>query len=120
MENLRNYLLENIDTLKFLVTEINGYNGSLDYLEVYENEEYIINEVFPNPYEALKSCYYGYYNIYDSLFKINAYGNIESLSEDEYKVELQENLDDIIEELLKVYNKIDISKELYDHIKKML
>ena len=121
MENLRNYLLENVDVLKGVVAEINAYNGSLDYLEVWENDEFTINELFlNNPYEALRCSYFGYYSIYDSLLRFNAYGNVETLSEAEYKVELQENIDDIIEELLKVYNKIDVSEQIRELIKKML
>lgn len=113
MKNLKSYLLENINELKSLVSEINGYNGSLDYLEVWENEEYVINELFTSPYEALKSVYYGYYNINDDLIKFNGYDNIESLNECEYEDELKENIDDIVEELLACYIKIFISDELY-------
>lgn len=113
MKNLKSYLLENINELKSLVSEINGYNGSLDYLEVWENEEYAINELFTSPYEALKSVYYGYYNINDDLIKFNDYDNIESLNECEYEDELKENIDDIVEELLACYIKIFISDELY-------
>ena len=120
MEELRNYLVEDLEGLKGVVAEINGYNGELDYLEVYDNDEYTINEVFPNPYEAIRSTYYGYYSIYDSLFKFNAYGNIESLSEAEYKVELQENVDDVIEELLKVYTNLNITDELKELIENAL
>lgn len=120
MKELQNYLTENLEELKGVVAEINAYNGELDYLEIYDNDEYTINEVFPNPYEAIRSSYYGYYSIYDSLFKFNAYGNIESLSEAEYKVELQENLDDILEELLKVYNNLNITDELKQLVEKAL
>lgn len=120
MENLKSYLLTELDELKGVVAEINAYNGSLDYLEVYENQGYVIDELFSSPYEALKSVYYGYYNIYNDLFKINAYGNIESLSEAEYKVEMQENVDDIIEELLKVYNNLNITDELKELVENVL
>ena len=120
MKNLKSYLLKNVDELKTIVAEINAYNGSLDYLEAYANEEYTINELFSNPYEALKSSCYGYYNISNDLVRFNSYGNIESLNENEYEIELIDNIDDIIEELLRIFNKIDISKELYECIKKML
>ena len=120
MKNLKGYLLENIQEVKSLVCEINGYNGSLDYLEVYENDDYIINELFSNnPYELLEKCWYGYYNINDDLIKFNGYGNIESLNECEYEDELKENIDEIICELLKVFNKIDVPEQIYTLIKKM-
>ena len=120
MTNLKSYLLENINELKSLVSEINSYNGSLDYLEVWENEEYVINELFTSPYEVLKSVYYGYYNINDDLIKFNDYGNIESLNECEYEDELKENINDIVEELLACYIKIFISDELYALIENAL
>ena len=118
---LKSYLLENMEELKMLVAEINGYNGSLDYLEVYDNSEFTINELFyNNPYEALRSTWYGYYNINDGLIRFNGYGNIESLNDDEYEDELKDSIDDIICELLKVYNKIDVSEQIHELIKKML
>ena len=116
MENLKSYLLENTNELRILVSEINSYNGSLDYLEVYENEEYILNELFSNPYELLEKCWYGCYNINHSLIRCNVYGNIESLSDYDYEIELKENIDDIINKLLKVYNKIEISNEIVELI----
>lgn len=121
MENLKSYLLGNLDELKGVVGEINAYNGSLDYLEVYDNNEYTINELFyNNPYEALERCWYGSYNINHSLIKFNGYGNIETLSDDEYEIELKDNIDDILQELLKVFNKIDVSEQIYNLIKKTL
>lgn len=120
MENLKSYLLENVNELRILVDEINGYNGSLDYLGVYENDEFTINRLFSNPYELLEKCWYGYYNINHSLFKINGYGNIESLSDYDYENELRDSIDDIIYELLKIYNKIDISNEIYEIIENSL
>lgn len=116
MTNLKSYLLENMNELKSLVSEINSYNGGVDYLEVWDNEEYVINELFTTPYEVLKSVYYGYYNINDDLIKFNGYGNIESLNECEYEDELKENIDDIIEVLLNVYTNIDITNEIFELI----
>lgn len=116
MRELRRYLLENLEELKGVVAEINGYNGSLDYLEVWENEDYIINELFSNPYEAIRSSYFGCYNFNDSLIRFNGYGNIESLSESEYMDELTENIEDIIDELMKIYNNLNITEELKELI----
>jgi hypothetical protein len=120
MKNLRSYLLENMEELKSLVWDINSWNGSLEYLEVWENDEYTINEIFTNPYEALRSSYYGGYNINDDYFKFNAYGNIESLNNYDYEEELKDNIEEIIEALLEVYNHLDINEELWDLIENTL
>ena len=116
MKNLKSYLLSNMEELKGVVGEVNSWNGSLDYLEVYENDVYVINELFSNPYELLEKCWYGCYNINHSLIRFNGYGNIESLSDYDYELELKDSIDDIIDQLLKIYNKIDISKEIYELI----
>jgi hypothetical protein len=120
MKNLRSYLLENMEELKVVVGDVATYNGSLEYLAVWDNDEFTINELFANPYEALRSSYYGDYNFNDSLIRFNGYGNIESLSNYDYEIELRDSIDDIIDELLKVYNELDISDELYELIENIL
>jgi hypothetical protein len=120
MKNLRSYLLGNIEELRFLVSEINSYNGSLEYLEVWNNDGFTINELFTDPYEALKSSYFGNYNFYDDLIRFNSYGNIESLSYYDYEIELRDNIEEIIEALLEIYNHLDINEELWDLIENAL
>jgi hypothetical protein len=120
MKNLRSYLLENMEELRFLVDVINSYNGSLNYLEVYENDKDFFEVYFTNTFDAVRSVYYGDYNFHDDLIRFNGLGNIESLSNYDYEIELRDSIDDIIDELLKVYNELDISDELYELIENIL
>lgn len=46
--------------------------------KIYENDEYFIDEVFSSPFEALKSAYYGDYNVTDNFVTFNGYGNLKS------------------------------------------
>jgi hypothetical protein len=120
MENLRSYLLENMEELKVVVGDVTAYNGSLEYLAVWDNDEFTINELFANPYEVLKSSFYGDYNFNDDLIKFNGYGNIESLNNYDYEEELKDNIEEITEALLEVYNHLDINEELYELIENAL
>lgn len=48
-----------------------------DY-QVYENEEYLINEFFSNPYDAILAASLGGYDPNDQYFAFNGYGNLIS------------------------------------------
>lgn len=99
-ENVKEYLLNNLEEVKELVEDINAYDGSFDYLEVYENDDEFFNTFYNNnPAEAVRACHFGTYNYSDDYVKINAYGNVDSCSEWEYEEELQENIDEIIDYL---------------------
>ena len=116
MEKIKNYLLEDIDELCDVVREINCYNGSLDYLEVYENDEYFFNDFFTNPYDVLQKTYYGNYDFNDYYVRFDDYGNLESLSQWEYEEELRDCIDEIVENLLDIYYNICISDRLEELI----
>lgn len=74
-------LLENLEVSK-LVSIWNEYcdeSNPDDY--IYENEEYVLNEMFPSVDEALRAAYYGNYTYCDEYIKFNAYGNLVSFSD---------------------------------------
>ena len=114
-ENVKEYLLNNLEELKELVNDINSYDGSFDNLEVYENDDEFFNTFYNNnPAEAVRACYFGTYNYSDDYVKINAYGNIDSCSEWEYEEELQANVDDVIDYLENSEEFQDTWKELLE------
>ena len=45
---------------------------------IHPNEEYIIDELFSKPSEALRCVMYGKYNMGDDYMIFNGYGNLES------------------------------------------
>lgn len=98
-ENVKEYLLNNLEEVKELVEDINAYDGSFDYLAVYENDDEFFDLFFQSPMEAIRACYYGDYNYCDYYAKINTYGNVDSCSEWEYEEELKENINDVIDYL---------------------
>ena len=116
MEELKEYLLNNEDKLQEVVQEINSWNGALDHLNFYENDEYTINELFSSPYEFAQSSSYGDYNINDDYFKFNGYGHIDSYDEYEIIQEMKDDIDNIVDVLKDEYTNIDIDDELINLI----
>ena len=114
MENIKNYLLNHIDEIGGIVSEINSFDNSLEYLQYYENDDDFFNTFFyNNPSEAVRSSYYGNYNYCDKYVKFNGYGNLESFNDYDLEKEYKEYIDDITKSLLEHYEKIDIcDKEL--------
>ena len=100
---MKEYLLENVEELIRAVNEINSYNGELNHLIVFENDEEFFNMFFENkPMEAVRSALYGNYNYNDEYVKFDGYENLESLDQWRYEELLKSNIDDIIKEIEKI------------------
>ena len=119
-EKIREYLLNNEETLLDVVSELNSWNGCLENLEFWENDEEFFNTFFDNPMEAIRATYYGDYNYNDEYVKFNGYGNIDSYSEYERIEEIKDNIDDIVDNLIECYYNIYINEELENLILELL
>lgn len=120
MKKIREYLLNDEEELDYVVREINAWDGSLDWLEAYENDEEFFDMYFTNTMEAVRSVCYGRYDYSDDLVRVDGYGNLESFDRWEYEQELKDYIDDIIERLLSVYYEIYIREELVELIEEYL
>ena len=120
MKKIREYLLNDVEELEVIVSEINGWDGSLDWLEAHENDEEFFDVYFANTMEAVRSVCYGSYDYSDDLVRFDGYGNLESFNRWEYEEELKDNVDDIIERLLSVYYELYIDEELKELIEEYL
>ena len=69
--------------------------------EVFENDEYFLNEIFGNDVDAaIRATYYGHYNYPDNYVTFNGYGNLDSfnyLEEDTCPIDVDELVDFFIE-----------------------
>ena len=119
-EKIREYLLNNEETLLDVVSELNSWNGCLENLEFWENDEEFFNTFFNNPMEAIRATYYGDYNYNDDYVKFNGYGNIDSYSEYERIEEIKDSIDDIVDNLIEYYYDIYINEELENLILELL
>lgn len=110
-KELKAYLLDDMDVLVEIVSELNGWNNCLSYLEYWENDEYFFDCNFNNKLELARAICYGDYNYNDDYVKINSLGNVVSYSESEMVEELKDNIEDIVENLIEYHNEIVIDDE---------
>ena len=110
---IREYLIENIDLAKQVVTEVNAWDGSLEWLDYHYNDEEFFNVYFEDrPMEVARAVQYGDYNYCDEYVHFNGLGNLESCNEWEYQNEIMSYMDEIIERMIEVQNKIYLPLEL--------
>lgn len=96
--------MEKVEILKDMVTEINGWDGTFEDLDFYDNDEEFFNTFYYNrPMEVARAIQFGRYNINDDYVLINNLGNIESYSEyeiDELILEYEEEIIETYKELV--------------------
>lgn len=108
------------DNLMELVDACYGYNGYFKRLKVYEFDDEFFEFYFDNPMEAARATFFGnIQNWLDPYIRFNGYGNLESVGEHEYNNELVDNIDEIVEESMKLYECGNITlygelEELFD------
>ena len=112
-EEIIEYLKNDIETLKDLVSECNSWNGSLEDYNYYENDEYFFDTYFDNKVnEAVRAVCYGNYKYTDDYVRFNAYGNLDSCSKFELEDDLKDNAEEIFDTWLELYK--DNSVDTYD------
>ena len=107
-EKIKEYLLNNMETTKDVVSQLNGWNSCLDYLEYWNNDDEFFDLFYNKPMEAVRACCYGDYNYCDDYVSIDVYGNLKSCSEWDLQDELKSNIDDIVDNLEEEIDNIDI------------
>ena len=114
---IKRYLLNNMETTRDVVNELNLYNNCLDFLDFYymEDLDYYLEGCTPS--EILNKMFYGDFNPNNDYFKFNVYGNLESYNEWELIEEYEIYIDEIIEALL---NNIDYIGIYDNKLKEMI
>ena len=108
-ENIKNYLLNHIDETGNIISDINSIDGSLDFLEYWNNDEEFFNTFFyNNPNEAVRSSYYGDYNYCDEYVRFNGYGNLVSFNDYDLQEEYKDYIDVVVKALIEHYQQISI------------
>ena len=117
LNEIKELLLNDMDTLRDVVRELDGWNGCLDYLNIYNNDEEFFDMFFEGrPAEVARAIYYGDFNYNDEYIKFNGYGNLETLSEYDYEELLKENVEEVIDCLIKYVEHISIDNEELDDL----
>lgn len=108
-EKLYEILEENVSELHSVVSSINCFNGSLEFLEAIPMDELDGYLEGYTPTDIINKMFYGNFNPMHEYFRFNAYANLESFTswdlEKEYKTYLQEIVNaiydtDMLEEVL--------------------
>lgn len=96
---LKDYMVAEVtvDELKELVDACNSWNGSLDHLRVYDNDEDFFSMYSDNVMEVVRAISYGNYNYNDDYVRLNGYGNLESIDSYDYDKLLEESKEEIID-----------------------
>ena len=122
-KKLKEYLLNNVEELRDVVNEINRWNGCLDWLEFWENDEEFFELFYSgiNGLEIARAIYYGDYNYNDDYVRIDGYGNLVSYTEYEMIEEIKGSINEIVENLIEehdgyLYLSDDI-KEIFEEAK---
>lgn len=76
-ENILNLSYYEIMAIHNQYCELVSYHDDI----IFENDAYIINELFSEPFEAIRSMYYGDYSPNHEFFKFNGYGNLQSIAD---------------------------------------
>lgn len=87
-----------LDELKEMASDVISWNGQLDWLDYFENDEYFFRDFFGDKVdEAVRAVCYGDYNYMDEYVRFNAYGNLDSCNQFEYDKEIEDNAEEIVE-----------------------
>ena len=117
LNEIKGLLLNDLDTLKDAVRELNSWNACLDYLDVYNNDDEFFDMFFEGkPAELARAIYYGDFNYNDEYIKFNGYGNLETFSKYDYEELLEENIEGITENLIEYAEYISIGNEELDDL----
>ena len=99
MERLKEELT--LEELKEMARDVISWNGSLDWLDYYENDEYFFEMMFGTKVDdAVRAVCYGDYNYMDDYVRFDGYGNLQSCSQYEYEQEIEDNAEEIIDAYL--------------------
>lgn len=118
-ERLVKILLEDDDLLLDVVKELNTWDGCLDWLDFWNNDNDFFEVFFQNKEDVARAVSYGDYHYMDDFVRFNIYGNLESMSYDNLIDELKSYIDDIVTNLIDKYDGININIDNYD-IKKIM
>lgn len=111
-EKLESMLIEDMELIESIISEVYCLNGELENLVFYSTDE--IDDILHGyrPSQIADMMFYGNYNPCHVVFRFDGYGNLESLSqwdlEDEYKM----YIDEIVEALLRNKDDIYLPREI--------
>ena len=105
-----------VETLHYMVNEINSWDGSLENLAYYEMDQF--NELMSghDPEFIAHRIFFGNFNPTHDYFRFDGYGNIETISNWELERVMEDWADDIVIAYKELSNEGFLSGYLLDEI----
>ena len=101
------------EKLMAMVQEVNGWNGELEYLDMWENDGKFFDTFFDSdPMGVARAIQYGDYNYHDDYVAFDGYGNLVSYSD----YEVDELLTDHKEEIIESYSELVKDGSIEDYL----
>ena len=103
MERLNDLILSDVSLGIGLVNDVNSWDSSLGFLEVFYMDEF--NEVMNGiePLEIANRMFFGNFNPNDEYFRFDGYANLESLDEYEVEQEIKDYSLEIARRVVELY-----------------
>lgn len=109
------------EDMRYLISDINSYDDSLDWLEYQDNDDDFFNTYFGNnTIEAVRATQFGDYKYSDNYVKFNAYGNLDSANQWQIQQEYNDYIEDIAERIIELKNEATFYNDEINEILEIL
>lgn len=108
-----------ISELEGMVQECCSYDDSLEEYYYYENDEYFFRTRYKDDMmSAVRAVCFGHYNYMDDYVRVNGYGNLDSKSSYDYKSDLMDSQEEIVERYAEMLedNSVSEFKHLFEEV----
>ena len=108
-----------LSELEGMVQECCSYDDSLEEYYYYENDEYFFRTRYKDDMmSAVRAICYGDYNYTDDYVRVNGYGNLDSKSSYDYKSDLMDSQEEIVERYAEMLedNSVSEFKHLFEEV----
>ena len=103
IESLKSLILEDTSIGIDLINEINAWDNSLEYLQVYQMDEFDGLLEGYEPLEIANRIFYGNFDPNHEFFRFNGYANLESLGEYDLRDEIIDSASEIARRTVELY-----------------
>ena len=103
IESLKGLILKDVLIGIGLVNDVNSWDDSLEYLQVFNMEDF--DEIMEGyePLEIANRIYFGDFNPNHEYFRFNGYANLESLNEYDLEDEIKDYASEIAQRTVELY-----------------
>ena len=114
-EQIEEWIYNNTEQTMYIISEINSYNDSLDFLDFRENDEYFFQELFcEDVIAAVRMTQNEDYNLNHEYVVFGGDGNLISYTQEEAEKEINIYKDDVAIQIIKLKDDLELPAELQE------